>query len=130
MGKKQPETSLEAYRSLEPEKMQQIYKDIMGALSVIGEGTFEDIAANLKIDKSRVWKRLSEMGKLGMIFNTGRKKLLKSNRNGFTWMLTTEHTPKTDKQENKFRDKTTFTDHTRNIISMQSNPHQTSLDFQ
>ncbi len=118
MTRKQPETSLEAYRSLEPEKMQQIYKDIMGALFVIGEGTFEDISAFLKIDKSRVWKRLSEMGKLGMIFNTGRKKLLKSNRNGFTWMLTTEHTPKTDKQENVFREKQTFTDHTKKLNSL------------
>lgn len=109
------ETSREAYNSLEPEKIQQIYKDIMAALSVLGEGTFEDIAAHLKIDKSRVWKRLSEMQKIGMIFNTGRKRLLKSNRNGFTWMLTTEHTPKTDKEENVFRKQTTFHDHAKNI---------------
>lgn len=113
--RKHCETSKEAYLSLEPEKIQQIYTDIMKALSVIGEGTFEDIASNLKIDKSRVWKRLSEMQKNGMIFNTGRKKLLKSNRNGFTWMLTQNNTPKTDKEENKFRDKTTFTNHTRKL---------------
>lgn len=114
--RKQPETSKEAYLSLEPEKIQQIYVDIMKALSVIGEGTFEDIAAHLKIDKSRVWKRLSEMGKLGMIYNTGRKRILKSNRNGFTWMLTTNNTPKTDKEEaNVFRKQTTFNDHVKNI---------------
>lgn len=115
MTRKIAETSREAYNSLEPEKIQQIYVDIMKALSIIGEGTFEDISAYLKIDKSRVWKRLSEMQKNGMIFNTGRKRLLKSNRNGFTWMLTTNNTPKTDKEENVFRKQTTFNDHVKNI---------------
>ena len=120
MGKKLPETSLEAYRSLEPDKMQQIYKDIVSALSVIGEGTFEDISAWLRIDKSRVWKRLSEMQKLGMIYNTGRKKLLKSNRNGFTWMLTTDATPKTDKQENVFKNgQKASTDYAKQLIQPQ-----------
>ena len=120
---KQPETSLEAYRSLEPNKIQQIYKDIMGALSVIGEGSFEDISAHLKIDKSRVWKRLGEMQKLGMIYRPGNKRMLKSGRNGFTWMLSNEHTPKTDKQEaNVFRNKTTFNDHAKKLNELNSQP--------
>lgn len=118
---KKPETSLEAYRSLKPDKIQQIYTDIIRALSVIGEGTFEDIASWLKIDKSRVWKRLSEMQKLGMIYNTGRKKLLKSNRNGFTWMLTNGTTPKTQEQANVFNKGTkSATDYAKTLLSNQT----------
>jgi len=46
--KKMPETSIDAYRSLDPRELNETYRQILHALDEIGEGTFEDIAAFLK----------------------------------------------------------------------------------
>jgi predicted transcriptional regulator len=81
------QTSLDAYHSLEPKQLTEIYGKILMALSVINEGTFEDIAAYLKIDKSRVWKRLSELASMQLIYRTQNRRMLKSGRSGFTWRL-------------------------------------------
>lgn len=85
--RKVAETSLEAYRSLDPNKLTEIYKQILFALSQIGEGTYEDVSVFLKIEKSRVWKRISELLKAGLIYRPGNKKALSSGRAGFTYRL-------------------------------------------
>lgn len=97
--RKNPETSLAAYRSLEVNQLNEIYQKILAALSVITEGTFEDISAWLHVDKSRVWKRLSEMERMQLVYRPGNKRILKSGRFGYTWMLTNGSVPKTEKQQ-------------------------------
>lgn len=82
------ETSLSAYRSLDPDNLRQIYKDIVMALRKIEKGTYEEVAAAMKIEPSRVWKRMNEIEKMGLICRPGDKKLLSSGRNGFVWHLT------------------------------------------
>lgn len=115
-NRKNPQTSIDAFKSLEADKLNERYKKILDALATIGEGTFEEIAVAAKLDKSIVWKRLGELATKQLIFRPGRKRLLKSNRSGFTWMLTNGATPKTTEQENVFRTtKPTFTDHTRKL---------------
>lgn len=86
--KKQPETSTAAYKSLDPDKLNERYSKILAALGQIKEGTFEEIARAAKLDKSVVWKRLSELATAGLIYRPGNKRKLKSKREGFTWMLT------------------------------------------
>lgn len=86
--RKQPETSLDAYHSLDPVKISDIHQKILNALSVIGEGTFEDISRQLKVPKERVWKRLSELGRMSLIHRPGIKKQLKSGSQGYVWALT------------------------------------------
>lgn len=88
MKRKNPETSIAAYKSLEPEELREIYKNIIKALGQLGEGTYEEIAAYLKESPARIWKRLSELHRMELIYRPGNKRLLKSGRNGFTWMLT------------------------------------------
>lgn len=88
MAKKpQPETSLAAFRSLDPVQMAEIYQRILWSLGQIGEGTFEQIAVSLRLPKERVWKRLSELQKQGLIFRPGNKWPLSSGRLGYTWKL-------------------------------------------
>lgn len=81
------QTSVDAYKSLVPEQLTDTYKGIIAALKTINEGTFEDISAVMKVDKSVVWKRLSELASMQIIYRPGNKRMLKSGRNGYTWML-------------------------------------------
>lgn len=97
--RKNPQTSIDAYRSLTIEELNDTYKRILSSLAALGEGTFEDIAAHAKLDKSRVWKRMSELERMELVYRPGTKKLLKSGRSGFTWSLTNSATPKTNKSE-------------------------------
>lgn len=90
MGKrKNPETSNEAYRSLKAVEVRETYKNILFALSIIKEGTFEDISRQMNVAPAVVWKRLSELADDGKIYRPGNKRPLKSGRNGYTWMLIT-----------------------------------------
>lgn len=103
--KKLPETSLEAYKSLDPTQLIEIYRQIIWGLSQIGEGTFEEIAAAIKLPRERVWKRMTDLEKMGLAYRPGNKRLLKSGRNGFTWMLTQEGVPKTTVTEKSLKGK-------------------------
>jgi len=96
--RKMPETSIDAYRSLDPRELNETYRHILHALDEIGEGTFEDIAAFLKLNPSRIWKRMSELAKMELIYRPGNKKVLKSGRSGFTWMKTSPSRTKEEKQ--------------------------------
>jgi DNA-binding Lrp family transcriptional regulator len=90
MKKKLPATSIEAYQSLNLQDMRQVYAKILSALAVIGEGTFEDIAKQAKMDKDKIWKRLSELARDKKIHRPGNRKVLSSGRQGYTWVLTVE----------------------------------------
>jgi hypothetical protein len=80
-------TSLNAYKSLDPENIRQMYKDIVFVLGQMqGGGSYEDIAKALKVKESRVWKRLGEAERIGLIHRSGRK-ILSSGRAGSIWKV-------------------------------------------
>lgn len=88
MAKKQvPETSLEAFRSLDPAKIRDIYKRILLSLSMLEEATSEEIAAHMKTDHDRVWKRMKELTDLELVYKPGTKKVLRSGRMGYCYRL-------------------------------------------
>jgi len=94
MGKdKKPATSIEAFRSLDPAKISEIHKRILAGLSALGSGTYEDLAVYLRLEPQRVWRRLSELHKAGLIHRTGERKVLRSGRQGFVWREGAETTP-------------------------------------
>jgi len=125
MAKKQiPDTSIEAYKSLNPDEIRGTYRDIMIALSALIKGTFEDIAAYLGEDKSKIWKRLSEMERMGLIFRPGSKKILKSGRQGYEWALTSNYIPKTEAAEKALKGDA-IVDYSRKLIN--PNLKQTNL---
>jgi regulatory ArsR family protein len=117
-------TSLEAYQSLDPAILNHTYRNILLALADIGSGTFEEIAAKMKVDKSVVWKRLSELNKAGLIYRPGTKKLLRSGRNGYCWSLTTAGMPKTDAAMKALRGPAVV-DYSRKLIT----PKPSQLDL-
>lgn len=97
-------TSKEAYQSLDPQQIRDIYKRILWALSQIGEGTYEMIAQALKEKESRIWKRLKEMSDLNLIYRTENKKMLSSGRMGFTWKRTLNQTETIQDHSRKIQD--------------------------
>lgn len=105
MAKKQiPDTSVEAWHSLDAGKLLEIYARIKWALSQIGEGTWEDIGRVLKEKDSKIWRRLSEMERLEIIYRTENKKVLSSGRKGYTWKLTAMHSPTIQDHSRKIQD--------------------------
>jgi predicted transcriptional regulator len=95
--RKNPDTSIDAYKSLKASDVRKTYEDILSALDTLGKGTFEDIAAYLKCKGDKIWKRLSEMERMEMIYKPGTKKTLKSGRKGYEWSRT--HPSKTEEQQ-------------------------------
>lgn len=125
-----PSTSKEAYKSLDPAKLRDIYKRILLALSELGGGTFEDIAQKMKVDKSVVWKRLSELERASIIYRPGAKKKLKSGRSGFVWMPLPLIGISSIIEDAKLKSTQTVQDHSRNIQAIsKSKPIQTNKLF-
>ena len=82
-----PQTSKDALASLKAEEIREMYRRILEALRLIKEGHMEDIAAACKVKPEKVWKRLSEMKKMGLIYRPGNRKVLTSGCTGYTWRL-------------------------------------------
>lgn len=82
-----PQTSKDAHASLKQEEIREMYRRILEALRLIKEGHMEDIAACCKVKPEKVWKRLSEMKVMGLIYRPGNRKLLASGCTGYTWRL-------------------------------------------
>jgi hypothetical protein len=99
MAKKPNETSLVKQGSFDPTQLSDIHRNILYALSQLFEATFEEIAAYLHVEKSTIWKRLSELDKKGLIYHPGTKKALRSGRAGKIWRLTDCSLPKTTTAE-------------------------------
>lgn len=89
------ETSLEAWRSLTNEEISNTHAQILEALNVLGKGTFEDVAVYCKCSRDKIWKRMSELHRMELIYRNGEKKKLKSGRNGYVWMATGKALQKT-----------------------------------
>lgn len=89
MSKKSPypDTSREAFHSLDPVNLAVVHGKILDALKIIGSGTFEDIARQAKLEPQRVWRRLAELEKHNLVHRPGEKKVLSSGRNGLVWHL-------------------------------------------
>ena len=99
MPRKSIQTSVDAFRSLDPAKINEIHKKILAALEVIGSGTYEDLSTYLHLEPQRVWRRLSELGKANLIHRPGERKIMKSGRMGMVWRLGPE--PKSTKKKER-----------------------------
>lgn len=104
MPKKQIlDTSKEAFHSFNPEDLREIHQKIIKALEVIGNGTYEQISNQMCCEPSKVWRRMNELLKLGLVHRPGEKRPLKSNRMGYVWYLTGKVMAKTDKENKRYK---------------------------
>ncbi len=127
--RKNPQTSIDAYRSLDLHKMREIFKKILHALGEMGEATTEEIAAFEKVSHERVWKRMTDLHKMELIYRPGNKRVLKSGSMGYTWMLTMGATPKTEKVTEKAMGGEGIEDISRNIQGIQDKVKQATLFY-
>src|ERR1700749_3737037 len=112
MKRKNPATSTEAYKSLDPEKISQIKKDIVMTLRILGPSTYEQVAIHLKKDPSKIWKRMSEAKNDGLIERTEIRRKMASGREGFVWKAT-DALPATEKALSG----TAVVDYSRSLIA-------------
>lgn len=87
MKRKNPDTSIDAYHSIRQEDLADIYQKILKGLERLGMASTEQLATYLTIDHSRIWKRVSELNKMGLIFRPGHKVPTKSGRQSYVWAL-------------------------------------------
>lgn len=80
--KKKPpiDTSLAAYHSLDPSKVETIKSRIMEALKVLGRGSSEQLADYLGMEYDSCWKRCSDLKNDGKIFASDHKVLTRKKR--------------------------------------------------
>lgn len=87
MKRNNPETSLAAFKSLNPDKLNELHLKILAAMQYIGECTYEDVASYLGLEPQRIWRRMSELGFVNRIHRPGGRKIMKSGRQGMVWVL-------------------------------------------
>lgn len=115
MSKKVPDTSKEAYTSLDPDKIRDMYRKIADALKVIGPSTYEQIAQYLHEKPERIWKRLSECNRIGLCYRTGERHVMASGRQGFVWAY--GHEPEAIQKKKRVMKGKTVVDYSKAILS-------------
>src|SRR6185437_3168790 len=87
-SKKLPITSLEAYRQVNSEMLVNHHSKIISTLKSAKNGLiYEQIAAQLKLDKHQIGRRLSELERMQVVYKTGEKRLTSTNRNAFVYKI-------------------------------------------
>jgi predicted transcriptional regulator len=123
--KKMPTTSLDAYKSLQPDQVRAIYSKIIDALKVLGMASTEQIALHLTLEHAKVNKRVSEMEKLEMIYRPGTRVPTKSGRTAYQWCLRNNQ-PITNKSEKALPGKG-ISDFSKEILKNKPGSHQAAL---
>lgn len=81
------QNSIQAHESIKPSK-EFIHAKIVKALSIIGSGTFREIAHAFGLQDQQIWKRLSELERVGKIENVSDKICTVSGRSCSVWQNT------------------------------------------
>lgn len=84
----QPITSVLAHNSIKESKAAMHAKIVEGLEKLKVGGTFDEIAVAAGMKPQQVWKRNSEMVKLGLMFNVGITRPGVSGRSCSVWQLT------------------------------------------
>ncbi len=124
---KQPETSREAYLSVTLEMKNKHYGQILKALKQMGSGTYEEIALFIGLGTDQVGRRLKEMRDENLLYISGLKRPTKKGRGAFVHYLASDSQPKTEKEVNYSKVKTTAAEHATNIIKQTKELTQPSL---
>lgn len=83
--RKNPDTSLDAYKSLDPIKISLRMQKIADGLNTIGKGNYEQIALAACLREDQVWKRIIDCIRAGLIHRTQEKRKTKDNRDSYVF---------------------------------------------
>lgn len=126
MKRNNPDTSISAYKSLREEELRAIYSVILGSLKVLKEATTEQISDMTGVEHSRIWKRVSELERLGLIYRPGGKTLTKSGRNAYLWARTDDISEKAKPIEKSPKGKS-IASYTKDILNLAKQSVQQTL---
>lgn len=98
MGRKNPDTSIAAYRQLDISKVAIIKSKIIEALKILGKASSEQLADYLGLPYDICWRRCSDLKNDKKIFASDYKVLTKKNRFARQWIICDGSQPKTDKE--------------------------------
>ena len=87
MKRQHSPTSKAAHESIKPAKAYYHAKVAEGLEKLRTGGTFAQIAEAVGLTPDKIWKRISECQKAGMVFDTGITRTLPSGRQGTVWQL-------------------------------------------
>jgi len=125
--RKNPETSHEAFRALDPEKISELHREILRALTELKLATTEKVAQFLGKDHSKVWRRFTDLEAKGLIHRPGNKFPLSTGRMGFMWAPGKAH-QETKKKERVMKGKT-VSDFSKAIRQVSPSPYITEKLF-
>lgn len=104
--RKNPDTSIAAFHSLNQAAVLATKSKIIECLKVIGSGTSEEIADYLGSDYDVIWKRCSDLKNIDKkLCWTGEKRITRRCRMANVFCLTVTSQPKTDKSEKLMKGK-------------------------
>lgn len=83
-----PSTSKDAYKKVSPDMLNSHHGKIISCLKKIKKGNYEKIAANTRLDKHAVGRRLSELERMGTVYKPGTKSPTSTGRDAFDYKLT------------------------------------------
>lgn len=128
MKRNNPSTSTEAYKSLHPDQIREVYKKIISALEVLRQASSEQIAIHLAMEHAKIHKRVSEMEGLQLIYRPGLRVVTKSGRTAYVWCLCTEDKVenKTTKTERSLKGKT-VSDYSKKIKNIQKDVEKKNI---
>lgn len=121
--RKNPDTSVAAFHSLDQSKMQEIKNKIMEALKVLGKGSSEQLADYLGMEYDNIWKRCSDLKNEGKIFASDYKVLTRKKRFARQWVICDGSLPKTEKSQKALKGQKSISDYSKSInnIARQGN---------
>ena len=86
--RKLPVTSLDAFAAVNPEMLGNHHRKIVEALRLSKNGLiYEQIAAQIKMDKHQVGRRISELERMNVIYKTGEKRNTSTLRQAFVYKI-------------------------------------------
>lgn len=85
--RKNPATSLDAWKQVHPDMQEAHYEKILSALSELKTASAEQISSRITIDYWQVSRRLSELERKQLIYKPGLKVATRTGRSAFVWAL-------------------------------------------
>lgn len=101
MKRKNPSTSLDAYKQVTEEMLTGHYKKIVNGLKQLGTANADTIAKHIGLDTIQVSRRLIELERMEIVYKPGTVSLTKSKRKAFNYCLTGKGMPIVQAKEEK-----------------------------
>jgi hypothetical protein len=116
--RKNPDTSLEAYRTLDPIRVSQTMTKIAETLKVIGKGNYEQIATAAGMTEAKCWKRLIDCVRAGLIHRTEETTLTRNGKKSYLYAPGPQ--PAEPPKSEKSLPGKTISDYSKAILNQQS----------